>query len=53
MPVVPTKLGFGFLASSDIIVVESLGIQYLIIDLDPSKELEALEMFADEIIKKS
>ena len=32
---------------------EEAGIQYLIMDLDPSKELEALEMFADEIIKKS
>ena len=30
---------------------EEAGIQYLIVDLDPSKELEALNNFA-EIIKK-
>jgi alkanesulfonate monooxygenase SsuD/methylene tetrahydromethanopterin reductase-like flavin-dependent oxidoreductase (luciferase family) len=34
-------------------LLEEAGIQYLIVDLDPSKELEALEMFANEIIKKS
>ena len=34
-------------------LLEEAGIQYLIIDLDPSKELEALEMFANEIMKKS
>jgi alkanesulfonate monooxygenase SsuD/methylene tetrahydromethanopterin reductase-like flavin-dependent oxidoreductase (luciferase family) len=34
-------------------LLEEAGIQHLIIDLDPSKELEALEMFANEIIKKS
>jgi len=34
-------------------LLEEAGIQYFIIDLDPSKELEALEMFANEIIKKS
>jgi alkanesulfonate monooxygenase SsuD/methylene tetrahydromethanopterin reductase-like flavin-dependent oxidoreductase (luciferase family) len=32
---------------------EDAGIQYLIVDLDPSKELEALDIFAKEIIKKS
>jgi hypothetical protein len=29
------------------------GIQYLIVDLHPSKELEALDNFANEIIRKS
>ena len=29
------------------------GIQYLIVDLDPTRELEALEIFAQDIIKKS
>ncbi|MGB8938429.1 MAG: hypothetical protein WCC17_25330 [Candidatus Nitrosopolaris sp.] len=29
------------------------GIQYLIVDLEPSKELEALDNFANEIIRKS
>jgi F420-dependent oxidoreductase-like protein len=28
------------------------GIQYLIVDLEPQREIEALEVFADEIIKK-
>jgi F420-dependent oxidoreductase-like protein len=31
---------------------EEAGIQYLIVDLDPSKELEALNNFAKKIIKK-
>jgi alkanesulfonate monooxygenase SsuD/methylene tetrahydromethanopterin reductase-like flavin-dependent oxidoreductase (luciferase family) len=31
---------------------EEAGIQYLIVDLDPSKELKALNNFAKEIIKK-
>jgi F420-dependent oxidoreductase-like protein len=31
---------------------EEAGIQYLIVDLDPSKELEALNNFTKEIIKK-
>jgi alkanesulfonate monooxygenase SsuD/methylene tetrahydromethanopterin reductase-like flavin-dependent oxidoreductase (luciferase family) len=34
-------------------LLEEAGIQYLIVDLDPSKELEALNRFAKEIIKKS
>ena len=34
-------------------LLEEAGIQYLIVDLDPSKELEALNVFAKEIIKKS
>jgi F420-dependent oxidoreductase-like protein len=33
--------------------LEDAGIQYLIVDLDPSKELEALDIFTSEIIKKS
>jgi F420-dependent oxidoreductase-like protein len=32
---------------------EDVGIQYLIVDLEPQREIEALEVFADEIIKKS
>ena len=32
---------------------EDAGIQYLIVDLEPQREIEALEVFADEIIKKS
>jgi hypothetical protein len=32
-------------------LLEAAGIQYLIADLDPSKELEALDNFAKEIIK--
>jgi F420-dependent oxidoreductase-like protein len=31
--------------------LEEVGIQYYIVDLDPSRELEALEIFADNIIK--
>ena len=33
--------------------LEEEGIQYLIVDLDPSRELEALDLFANQIIKKS
>jgi hypothetical protein len=33
-------------------LLEEAGIQYLIVDLDPSKELEALDIFAKKIIKK-
>ena len=32
---------------------ENVGIQYLIVDLEPQREIEAVEVFADEIIKKS
>jgi alkanesulfonate monooxygenase SsuD/methylene tetrahydromethanopterin reductase-like flavin-dependent oxidoreductase (luciferase family) len=32
---------------------EDIGIQYLIVDLEPQREIEALEVFADEIIRKS
>ncbi|MGA7370365.1 MAG: LLM class F420-dependent oxidoreductase [Nitrososphaeraceae archaeon] len=31
---------------------EHVGIQYLIVDLDPQREIEALEIFVDEIIKR-
>ena len=34
-------------------LLEDAGIQYLIVDLDPTRELEALEIFAHNIIKKS
>jgi alkanesulfonate monooxygenase SsuD/methylene tetrahydromethanopterin reductase-like flavin-dependent oxidoreductase (luciferase family) len=32
---------------------EDVGIQYLIVDLEPQREFEAIEVFADEIIKRS
>jgi F420-dependent oxidoreductase-like protein len=32
---------------------EDVGIQYLIVDLEPQREIEAVEVFADEIIKRS
>lgn len=32
---------------------EDAGIQYLIVDLDPSREIEALDIFANNIIKRS
>jgi F420-dependent oxidoreductase-like protein len=38
--------------SKEIKLLEEVGIQYLIVDLDPSRELEALEIFADNIMKK-
>ena len=31
---------------------EQVGIQYLIVDLDPSREFEALDLFANKIIRK-
>jgi alkanesulfonate monooxygenase SsuD/methylene tetrahydromethanopterin reductase-like flavin-dependent oxidoreductase (luciferase family) len=31
---------------------EDAGIQYLIVDLEPQREIEALEVFSDEIIKR-
>jgi F420-dependent oxidoreductase-like protein len=34
-------------------LLEEVGIQYLIVDLEPYRELEALEIFADSIIKKT
>jgi F420-dependent oxidoreductase-like protein len=34
-------------------LLEDVGIQYFIADLEPDKELEALERFADSIIKKN
>jgi F420-dependent oxidoreductase-like protein len=33
--------------------LEDAGIQYLIVDLDPSREVEALDVFANNIIKRS
>jgi F420-dependent oxidoreductase-like protein len=33
-------------------LLEEVGIQYLIVDLEPSRELEALDLFANKIIKK-
>ena len=33
-------------------LLEEAGIEYLIIDLEPDRELEGLEIFADNIIKK-
>ena len=38
--------------SRQIDLLEEVGIQYLIVDLDPSRELEALEIFVNKIIKK-
>ncbi len=32
--------------------LEQVGIQYLIIDLEPTRELEALDVFANKIMKK-
>lgn len=34
-------------------LLEAAGIQYIIMDLDPSNELEALDNFVNEIIRKS
>jgi len=36
----------------EIELFEQFDIQYLIVDLDPSRELEALDVFANKIIKK-
>ncbi|TLX92183.1 MAG: LLM class F420-dependent oxidoreductase, partial [Thaumarchaeota archaeon] len=33
-------------------LLEQVGIQYLIVDLDPNRELEALDVFTNKIIKK-
>jgi F420-dependent oxidoreductase-like protein len=33
-------------------LLEEVGIQYLIVDLEPYRELEALEIFADSVMKK-
>ena len=38
--------------SRQIELIEQVGIQYLIVDLEPSRELEALDIFADKVIKK-
>jgi hypothetical protein len=34
-------------------LLEEVGIQYLIVDLEPNRELEALEIFGDSILKKT
>jgi F420-dependent oxidoreductase-like protein len=34
-------------------LMEEVGIEYLIVDLEPNRELEALEIFGDSIIKKT
>ena len=33
-------------------LLEEVGIQYLIVDLEPNRELEALEIFGNRIVKK-
>jgi alkanesulfonate monooxygenase SsuD/methylene tetrahydromethanopterin reductase-like flavin-dependent oxidoreductase (luciferase family) len=33
-------------------LLEEVGIQYLIVDLEPYRELEALEVFGNSIVKK-
>src|SRR5919108_991930 len=38
--------------SRQIKLLEEVGIQYLIVDLDPSRELEVLDTFVNNIIKK-
>src|SRR5215217_7919243 len=38
--------------SRQIQMLEEVGIQYLIVDLEPSRELEALEIFANRVINK-
>jgi alkanesulfonate monooxygenase SsuD/methylene tetrahydromethanopterin reductase-like flavin-dependent oxidoreductase (luciferase family) len=38
--------------SRQIEMLEQVGIQYLIVDLDPSRELEALDTFANKVINK-
>ena len=38
--------------SRQIQMLEEVGIQYLIVDLEPSRELEALSTFANKVINK-
>jgi alkanesulfonate monooxygenase SsuD/methylene tetrahydromethanopterin reductase-like flavin-dependent oxidoreductase (luciferase family) len=38
--------------SRQIEILEQVGIQYLIVDLEPYRELEALDIFANKIINK-
>jgi F420-dependent oxidoreductase-like protein len=38
--------------SRQIELIEQVGIQYLIVDLESSRELEALDIFANKVIKK-
>jgi F420-dependent oxidoreductase-like protein len=44
--------GTGEDVSRQIELLEDIGIQYLIVHLEPYRELEALEIFADNILKK-
>jgi alkanesulfonate monooxygenase SsuD/methylene tetrahydromethanopterin reductase-like flavin-dependent oxidoreductase (luciferase family) len=38
--------------SRQIEILEQVGIQYLIVDLEPYRELEALDTFANKVINK-
>jgi hypothetical protein len=38
--------------SRQIEILEQVGIQYLIVDLEPYRELEALDIFANKVINK-
>jgi alkanesulfonate monooxygenase SsuD/methylene tetrahydromethanopterin reductase-like flavin-dependent oxidoreductase (luciferase family) len=38
--------------SRQIEMLKEVGIQYLIVDLEPSRELEALDTFANKVINK-
>ena len=38
--------------SRQIQLIEQVGIQYLIVNLEPSRELEALDIFANKVIKR-
>jgi hypothetical protein len=38
--------------SRQIEILEQVGIQYLIVDLEPYRELEALDTFASKVINK-
>ena len=38
--------------SRQIEMLKEVGIQYLIVDLEPSRELQALDTFANKVIKK-
>jgi hypothetical protein len=33
-------------------MLEQVGIQYIIVDLEPSREIEALDIFANRVINK-
>jgi alkanesulfonate monooxygenase SsuD/methylene tetrahydromethanopterin reductase-like flavin-dependent oxidoreductase (luciferase family) len=38
--------------SRQIEILEQAGIQYLIVDLEPHRELEALDIFANKVLNK-